>query len=119
MQRRAAFVRFGKFIRAVACPSRQTLDLASIECELALHLPCLIEVLLPRASRYAGALNNTFAASARAVRPLAVGEPSRRAKVLCRIGVGRPSFGGQRTSGPVPPVRIGQTMVCVRKPCLR
>jgi hypothetical protein len=64
-------------------------------------------------------LNHTFAALARAVRPLAAGEPARRAKASCSIGVGCPSVGGQRTSGSAPTVRVGQTGACIQRPCLR
>jgi hypothetical protein len=57
------------------CPSRQTLDLACSSCAIALQSPRLIAPLLSAAARCIGALNNTLVASARAVRPLAAGEP--------------------------------------------
>jgi len=81
------------------CRSRQTLDLAKIECESWLTQSRLIEPLLPRAARCIGALNNTLVALAWAVRPLAAGEPEQHANLSCSICSGCPSFGGQRATG--------------------
>src|SRR5439155_14407821 len=78
-----------------------------------------IEALLPRTARCVSSLNSTCIASARAVRPLAAGEPSYRAKASCSIGLGCPSFGGQRTSGSARKTCKGQTKGCVQQPCLR
>jgi hypothetical protein len=74
------FARFVTIGGAVVCPSRQTLDLAFIECEIALQCRGPSNRRCRGPARGGGALNNTRVALARAVRPLAAGEPARRAR---------------------------------------
>jgi hypothetical protein len=88
------------------CPSRQTLDLAQFECETCRTQSRIVEPLLPRVARCFGALNDTRVASARAVRPLAAGEPTatRHRLLLHRRGLSvlrRPAhyrFGSEESS---------------------
>jgi hypothetical protein len=58
------------------CPSPQTLDLAQFEGEACRIRSRIVEPLLPRVAGCLGALNDTLVPSARAVRPLAAGEPT-------------------------------------------
>jgi len=84
MQRRGTLVRFAYISGAVACRSRQTLDLAQFKCEACRIRSRFVEPLLPRAAGCFGALNNTLVALARAVRPLAAGEPQQARHRLLR-----------------------------------
>src|SRR5207247_994313 len=82
--------------------SCQTLGLARVKCEACLCTQSrFIEALQSVAARRIGSSSSSCVASERAVRPLAAGEPAYRATASCSIGLGCPSFGGQRTSGSV------------------
>src|SRR5206468_12602517 len=97
-----------------------TLGLARVKCEACLCTQSrFIEALQSVAARCTGSLSGTCVASARAVRPLAAGEPAYRAWVSCSIGLGCPSCGGQRTSGSARKTCTDQTGACVLRPCLR
>ena len=79
---------------AVACPSCQTFGRGNTGVSL-VRIPAL--ALCAALTRPCHALAH---ASARAVRPLAAGEPLPRALASCSIGSGCPSFGGQRAARP-------------------